>query len=568
MELLQHLLPSQTDLALNSWDFDTDTHQVVLNLSSTQAVAHCPLCNCSTHRVHNRYERILKDLPFVQFSLTILLVVCKFFCLNQNCPRRIFTERLPHIVAPWARRTIRYSDHLKAMGLELGGSAAARLSHQIGYEHSRNAFLRLISSLPLPEISTPKTLGVDDFALRKGHNYGTILVDLDQNKPIALLPERTAEILEEWLKEHPGVEILSRDRSKAYKRGMTDGAPDAIQVADRFHLLENLEEVLEKVFKGHDQVLKRVETAQLKAEGIAAPLPVEPQCESQSQTIGISPPLDPPLDPQSQKAQNRARRLEKYEQTHALREQGYLIKDIAHHLGIGERTVYTYLAAPTFPERQPSSRQQRSGLDPYKPYLLEQWNLGRQQTKELFQEIQQQGYKGSYATVARYTQQLRQSQPQLKPKRESLNDLPGRGPAPKVQTSNQKSLSARRAAWLILKREKNLTSEEKTLLERLVGQPELSGAITLAQGFIKLVRQRLPENLDSWLEKAKNSSIKAFQSFAKGLKDDYDAVKAGVTLEVSNGPVEGQNNRLKMLKRQMFGRAGLDLLAKRFILTS
>ena len=167
-----------------------------------------------------------------------------------------------------------------------------------------------------------------------------------------------------------------------------------------------------------------------------------------------------------------------------------------------------------------------------------------------------------------YTQQLRQSQPQLKPKRESLNDLPGRGPAPKVQTSNQKPLSARQAAWLTLKREENLTSEEKTLLERLGGQPELSGAITLAQGFIKLVRQRLPENLDSWIEKAKNILMKAFQSFAKGLKDDYDAVKAGVTLEVRNGPVEGQYNRLKMLKRQMFGRAGLDLLAKRFILTS
>ena len=394
------------------------------------------------------------------------------------------------------------------------------------------------------------------------------MVDLDQNKPIALLSERTAEILQEWLKEHPGVEILFRDRSKAYKRGMTDGAPDAIQVADRFHLLQNLEEVLEKVFKGHDPVLKRVETAQLQAEGIAAPPVVEPQCESQSQTIGISSPLDPPLDPQSQKAQNRARRLEKYEQTHALREQGYLIKDIAHHLGIGKRTVYTYLAAPTFPERQPSRRQRRSGLDPYKPYLLEQWSLGRQQTKELFQEIQQHGYQGSYATVARYTQQLRQSQPQLKPTRESLNDLPGRGPAPKVQTSNQKPLSARRAAWLILRREKNLTSEEEALLERLGQQPELSGTITLAQGFIELVRQRLPENLDSWLEKTKNSSIKAFQSFAKGLKEDYDAVKAGVTLEVSNGPVEGQNNRLKMLKRQMFGRAGLDLLAKRFILTS
>ncbi len=551
MELLQHLLPSQTDVALNSWNVDPANQQIVFNLSSTQTVAYCPLCQQSTHRIHSSYERTLKDLPFVQFSLTILLQVCKFFCLNDCCPRRIFTERLPDVVAPWARRTARYTEHLKAMGLALGGSAAARLSEQVGYGHSRNSILRLLSSLPLPPISELKILGVDDFALRRGHHYGTILVDLEQNQPIALLPDRTAETLEAWLKEHPGVEVLSRDRSKAYRRGMSAGAPDAIQVADRFHLLQNLEETLEKVFKGQTQILKRVEKEQLQTQGSAIAATVEPEDE-----------------PQSQKVLNRARRLEKYEQTHALRQQGYSIKDVAHHLGIGERTVYTYLAAPTFPERQPSIRRQPSCLEPYKPYVLEQWNQGRHQSKELFDDIQQQGYSGSYMTLTRYTRQLRQSQPQTQPSRESLNELPGRGPAPLSGATAQQPLSAKRAAWLLLKRPENLDSEEKTLLERLCQQPELSDAIALAQGFLELVRQKLPEGFENWLEQAKSSSIKAFQSFAAGLKEDYEAVKAGLTLEVSNGPVEGLNNRLKMLKRQMFGRAGLDLLAKRFILTS
>lgn len=546
MELLQHLLPSQTDLALNCWDLNTEANQIVAQLSSTQSVAACPLCDCPSHRIHSHYERTLKDLPLAQFTLVILLTVGKFFCLNGSCKRRIFSERLPKVVAPWARRTARYAEKLKAMGLALGGAAAARLSQQLGYGCSRDSILRLIASLPLPAIATPRILGVDDFALRKGHVYGTILVDLETRQPIALLPDRTAETLSTWLKAHPGIEILSRDRSKTYRQGMSDGAPEAIQVADRFHLLKNLEETLEKVFKSESQALKAVEQAQLKADRIMPAQPPKPQSVR--------------LEHADQK---RARRLENYEQTHALRAAGHTISDIAHHLSMGERTVYTYLSYSAFPEWQPTVRRRQSSsqLDDFKPYLRNQWQQGRQLTKELFAEIQQQGYQGSYMTVTRYTRQLRQRQ------RESLNDLSGRGPAPKLTATAQKPLSVSRAAWLIMRRAESLSTAEEKTLEGLCGQPALSASIALAQGFLELVRQRLPQQLDSWLELAINSAIKPFQSFANGLKEDYDAVKAGVTLEVSNGQVEGQNNRLKMLKRQMFGRAGLDLLAKRFIVT-
>jgi transposase len=548
MELLEYFLPDASTLSLKHWDLDAGSHQMTITVCSTQAVACCPLCQSLTGRVHSRYERTLKDLPLAQFGLTIGLEVCKFFCLNETCRRRIFTERLPNIVAPWARRTLRYAEQLTAIALSLGGAAAVRLGQHLNAEASRNTFLHLIARLSFPETDTPRILGVDDFALRKGHQYGTILVDLETHQPIALLPDRRAETLAEWLKAHPGVEILSRDRSKTYKRGMNEGAPEAIQVADRFHLLHNLEETLEKAFKGHNQVFRRVEQAQLPAPAAVAPESPEP--------------------PPSSAVTKRAQRWERYQQVHALRQQGYQIKDIAHHLGMGQRTVYTYLSHEAFPEWQPSIRRRGSGLDPYKSYLLEQWQQGHQSTQQLFAAIQQQGYQGSYATVARYTRQLRQSQPQPQPSPETLNDLPGRGPAPKHPTSALPPLSVRRVAWLILQRAETLSTEEAQTLEQLCQQPELTDAIALAQGFIELVRQRLPEDLDSWLEKATNSSLKAFQTFAKGLKEDYDAVKAGLTLEVSNGPVEGLNNRLKMLKRQMFGRAGLDLLAKRFILTS
>ncbi|MEM9807539.1 MAG: ISL3 family transposase [Cyanobacteria bacterium P01_D01_bin.56] len=556
MDLLQHLLPDSSALALKHWDLDTTTQQFVITVESTQVMANCPLCQAPSGRVHSHYQRTLRDLPLVQFSLTLLLEVCKFFCLNDSCQRRIFTERLPSIVAPWARRTVRYTDHLIAIGLELGGAAAARLSHRVGYGYSRNTSLRLLSGLPLPEVVTPKILGIDDFAFRKGHHYGTILVDLETNHPIALLPDRTAETLATWLKDHPGIEILSRDRSKTYKRGMSQGAPDAIQVADRFHLLHNLEETLEKALKGHSKILKQVEQEQLQSEGVIG-----------SKVSGAQS-SDTRTAQQRKTAQKRAERLNNYEQVHSLRKQGYKVKYIAYHLGMGKRTVYTYLSHETFPEWQPSSRQCRSIVDPYKPYLLDQWSQGRQHTKQLFKEIQQLGYSGTYETVARYTHTLRLTQPQPIPNPDSLKDLPGRGPAPKMTIKPQKPLSARRAAWLVLQQTDTLTDKQKTLLERLTQHAELSETIQLTQGFIDLVRQRLPEQLDSWLEKAKNSTVKAFQSFSKGIEEDYEAVKAGLTLDVSNGPVEGQNNRLKMLKRQMFGRAGLDLLAKRLILTN
>ena len=483
--------------------------------------------------------------------------VGKFFCGNEACQRRIFTERLPEVAAPWARKTVRQLKHLQAIGLALGGEAGSQLGKLLGYPSSGSTLLKQVKRIPLPEFKTPRILGVEDFAFRKGQNYGTILVDLEINRPIALLADRSAETLAKWLAEHPGIEILSRDRSKTYKRGMNEGAAKAIQVADRFHLMKNLEEALEKALKGHTSLLKQVELQQLQAEGVLEAQQLE-SFASASQN----------LTPQLQKAAKRAERLERYEQVHALRQQGFKIKDIAHHLGMGKRTVYTYLSHPTFPEWQPNPRKGCSSLDPYKCYLINQWHQGYQQTKQLYKAIQQQGFDGSYRIVARFTRQLRISLPRLTPVPEMLNQLPGRGPAPVVKSSISKPLSPRRAAWLVLQRPETLKDEQKQLLERLIQQSELSEALRLTQDFIEIVRQRLPNALDAWLERAKHGTIKAFQCFAKGIEEDYDAVRAGVTLEVSNGSVEGFNNRLKMLKRQMFGRAGLDLLAKRLILTS
>lgn len=544
MDLLTQLLPSQNYLQFQSYELDSTHRQVNIFVESIQPTVRCPICNQSAHRVHSHYERTLTDLPWADYRLYVQLTVRKLFCDQESCHRRIFTERMASVVAPWARRTQRLAKHLTEIALRVGGAGGAKLSQTMQCGVSRNTLLSLIRRQPLPTVTVPKTLGVDDFAFRKGQRYGTILVDLDQHRPIVLLEEREADTLAQWLQDHPGVEVRSRDRSKAYRQGMTQGAPEAIQVADRFHVLKNLAEVLERILAMHSQRLKAVEAAQVSVTEalMIAPVTSRPKLQARSE-------------------QRRERRLANYEQVHDLRQQGWEIREMARHLGMGKRTVYRYLSTSAFPEWQPRhdrGRSQRSQLNPYKLYLLEQWNQGQWDTKHLFEAIQQQGYRGSYQTVARYTHRMRQAQRQHRQQLGVQPQLP-------VSDLQRPPLTARRATWIVMRRAEHQTPAEQVLIADLKTQhSDLATAIDLTQGFTKLVRDRLPQQLDEWLEQAISSSVVLFQRFAQGLKEDYGAVKASLTFAVSNGPVEGQINRLKLLKRQMYGRASLDLLSRRF----
>jgi transposase len=544
------LLPQASLLHLETWQVDTATAQVTLQVQSTQVRVHCPECRFPTRRIHSRYRRTVADLPWADYRVLLQLSVRKFFCANGRCTRRIFTERLPGVVAPWARRTERLLHWLAAIAVALGGAAGVRLSRDLGVPVSRRTLLRVLRRLPLPSFASPTVLGVDDFAMRKRQAYGTVLIDLERHQPVALLPDRTADTLAHWLRAHPGVEVIARDRSPAYADGSHQGAPAAIQVADRFHLLQNLAEALDQVFTTHGQVLDAVNAAWRQQ-----PIPVS------EETVAVPvPSTDPPMPAQQRAAQRQAHRQHVYEQVWALHRQGWTVFAIAQHVGISPRTVQRDLQTATFRGRQRRSDRGRSLLNPYKAVLLERWNAGCRTAMRLFRDLQRRGYAGSYGLVAAYARRLRQAQGLAPGQRRA------RQPLPMVAESPSQPLTPRRATWLVLRRAEQRTAAEAEQLARLrAQQAQVAEAIDLAQDFAALVRQRQPTQLDPWLQRATTSALQAMQRFAKGLYEDYDAVKAGVTLPWSTGPVEGHINRLKMLKRQMFGRAHLDLLSRRFV---
>jgi transposase len=530
---------------------DDATRQITLAVRATQARAPCPVCTTPASHIHSHYERILADLPWAAYRVRLQLRVRKWFCHNPRCRRRIFTERLPTVAAPWARRTLRLAHRLLALGVALGGRAGVPLGHAWDMAVSRHTLLRGLRRHPVPAPPTPTVLGVDDFALRKGQTYGTVLIDLERRQPVALLPDRTADTLAQWLQAHPGVQVIARDRATAYADGVRQGAPAAVQVADRWHLLRNLAEALEQVFHQHRRVLQDIH---MPVAGLPLALADQPVVV---ETPALPPAAQPAARPRpsTEASPRHVHRHLRYEQVCHLAQHGWTFRAIAQQVGLHRKTVAQYVRADSFS----GQRRSTSVLDPYKPYLLSRWNAGCRTGMRLYEEIQRQGFRGGRSTVLGYLTQLRKAQG-LAPRTRTVP------PGPPVTDPTVQGLTPRQATWLVLRRPEHVTADEQLLLAQLhQAHAAFAQAITLAQGFAQLLRARQPERLEAWFQQAATSSLGVFRRLAKSFQRDYAAIKAGVTLPWSSGPVEGHINRLKMLKRHMFGQAHLDLLSRRFV---
>jgi transposase len=344
--------------------------------------------------------------------------------------------------------------------------------------------------------------------------------------------------------------VVSRDRSGAYSKGARHGAPRAVQVADRFHLLQNLAETLELVFSTHTKDLHAVEQARRDAlladRGTVPIAPSEPQAKAKVLAT-----------------ERRTRRLAQHEQVWALYRQGWSGEKIAPHLGISRTTVYRYLRSEVFPERKGRSDAGHSRLDRWRHLVLEHWNGDRRNSRKMFHNLQQRGFRGSYPTLARYLRRLRAAEEMVSASELSVSARPTLDAAPRTV------LTPRTVAWTVLRRAEKRTMESQALLAGLRERsPTLNEAIELAEAFTALVRDRAPAQLDTWLQQAEDSAAPPLQRFAKRLRADHEAVHAALSLDWSNGQTEGQINRLKTIKRQMYGRAGLDLLERRFLLAA
>ncbi len=516
-----------------------DNQVLKLNISSNRKEANCPDCHCRSKCVHSHYNRSPLDLPMCGWKVQINVRAKRFRCKNTKCQRCTFVESFGDWLPRYAHRTTRLKSMQTQVAISLGGEAASRLLTKLGTAISPDSLLNNLRSLDHNCNKNVRVLGVDDFSFRKGKNFGTILVDLEKHRVIDLLEDRSAKTLTKWLKKHPEIEIISRDRSGEYARAANKGAPQAQQVADRWHLLVNLSEVIEKWLERHRKLLKDSgSNNSTQAETVAGsgviitPHRKASNCFERQQLI---------------KLENRERRFAQYKKAKELRAKGLSWNLVAAEVGKGSSTLIHWF-------RDGVPNKDRKGiLDPYKAYLKKRLNEGCQNGLQLHREIELQGFKGTAVVVQGYLALLRKGM---------VSDSQG-----KNTLGKPKDYTPREGVLLFTREAKLLSEIEKGRLEHLIQNcDEARLCYELSRGFINMIHNADGAFFDKWLAKAEASSIKEFKQFAKSIRRDASAVRAGIELPWSNGMVEGKVNKLKLIKRMMYGRASFDLLKKRVLL--
>jgi transposase len=461
-------LPAFAGVAIDTAEITEE--QITLHAATTTVQVRCPACTQVACRVHSSYVRTLTDLPWSGMLVRVRLRVRRFFCATAICPRRTFVEQVPRLTQPHAQRTSRMNHLLQILGVAVGGEPGHRLCHRLRMPASADTLLRRVRQLPPPTVPTPRVLGVDDWAKRKGRTYGTLLVDLEQRRRVDVLPEATPAQFAHWLTTHPGVDVIARDRGHAYAEGATQGAPHAIQVADRWHLTRNLGEVVQAVLQRHTAALRTA------ARRLHTPGDLGTADEA----------LLPPVFPDGHIYGPDDLRQQQFTEVKALHQQGWSVRRIAQHLHLHRRTVTRYVCASELPRRV--LPQATSSVTPYQGYLLERWQAGCQQGMQLWSELQARGYHGSVASVYRALRHLRAGDGRRAPPPD----------APRIHP-----LSPRQAMWLLVRRPDTLTTEEAAHRIALCDSCTDAAVIyPLAQQFMTMIRERQAPMFDAWLAAA------------------------------------------------------------------
>jgi transposase len=528
-------------------------------VASTAPAADCPRCGTPSGHLHSHYRRTAADLPCQQRMVALRLVVRRFRCPQPDCPQAIFCERLPGLLSAHARSTSRLTSAHRAIGLALGGEAGSRLADRLDMPTSPDTLLRRVKDTPEDVDPPPRYVGVDDWAMRKGQRYGTILIDLERGRVIDLLPGRDGVALKVWLKEHPSVEVITRDRWAAFAQAAAEAAPQAKQVADRWHLLKNLREAVERLLARMSsdvhQALREAppsaESGSLEPTAPQADFPPAVVAPAVAQTPGAVPESKPLSPRQQAREAKRQQRIQQYERVRALHAEGLSLRKIARAIGVSVKRVRRYLRAERCPDWNPG-RQRPTQLDRFAAFVDAWITQGGRNAADLYRRLFEQGCRASYDAVRRFVNRRLGSTGRPGPRVGPLTP-----PAPAVP-------SARQLSFAIIRREEDRTEEQQHQVKRMqAGDAGLQEGLKLAASFAALVRKTAQGTLSDWLALTERSGCAELRSFAASLRQDEAAVTAGLTEDWSNGPTEGHVNRLKLLKRSMYGRAGLKLLRAR-----
>lgn len=568
-----------------------DSLPVILQARMTSPTAVCPVCGCPSGRVQSHYWRTLQDLPWQAIPVRWLLACRRFWCETPTCARTIFCERLP---PTWAgvrqRRTAAVWDWMTAWGWTASAADVADVATRQGLPISADTVIRALRRVPDPPVDPVRVVGVDEWAKRKGQTYATILVDQERHRIVDVLPDDRSDTVAAWLQEHPTIQVVTRDRDDAFARAIAAGAPDAMQVADRFHLLQNLRAVLERVFHRvrrpepmapppavpgpvatppdpevpvppprRSRMERRAQVQALTLQGysqtaIAARLGIDRRTVRQDAAappIAIGPPPLPgnptPDGPPPPDSPAHARRQAQWREIRERRVAGQSISTIARALHRDRATVRHYAQAESPPQPAPR-RTRRGSLSGWTAQLVDGWSTGTHHAQALWSLLQQDGYRGGVAPVRRWVRHHRQ---QLRG---------GLVPAPPAAR-----LHPRRLAWCCLQRMPDWSPQTARTLLVALEDPQVREAYTLTHLFRTLVKYRRPAALEPWIRRAEASPLPEFQRFARGLRTDLPAVTAAIREPWSQGPVEGFNCKIKRTKRLMYGRGSFDLLRTRIL---
>jgi transposase len=486
--LIEALLPA-AGLPMRVLHLRIVPHGIVIFLGCEDRFVPCPHCACPCQRVASRYVRTVADLPWRQMPVMLRLQVRRFFCDNLDCPRKVFAEQFPQIVRKRGRTTVDHEKSLVRLGLICGGEAGAQIAGNIGMPTSGDTVRRRLRQIPPAQrvASKPCSIGIDDFALLKGCRYGTVIVDHESGEVLDILPERSSESTAAFLAGQSQVTVVTRDRAEVYANGISAGRPEALQVADRFHLQMNLRDAVARLLGRHRQEVASAcqaaaESALPAPQSPAVALPAPEPVPSADAFAG------PVLQVAPLSKDQQAWRITQQQVTALRRDEGLSIREIRKRTSLNARTIMKYLRAAGLPAR-----------------------------------------------VKRAPARLR--------------------------------ISSRRLSWLVLNDQIERKPGEQKVVDHLRQNCQgVCRGIDLARECRAIFQQRESAKLLEWIERVKQPEVpKELRNFAKGLEQEWPSIKPAIELPWNNGRAEGHVNRIKLIKRQMYGRANFDLLRIRVL---